>query len=205
MRPEREEAFRLIDERPNGCLIDPIILYSMCALAVQDVLAAVLRSIGIARSTVGLFDTLLAERKHFESGGFLSMGKQGEDFVRHEVAEDAVKENTRRIEAASAWARERCTVVPSVGAGDPPPEWLQLFENMDESFSDTLLAASGSRRTLLCDDQRLRSEGKEAFQCEGVWLHPVLTKALERRLMAKDRYAEVVEDLEYRAATPSRP
>jgi hypothetical protein len=73
-----------------------------------------------------------------------------------------------------------------------------LSEVFDRVFYDTLVAAEGNSYHLLSDDLRFRQLSKFACKIDGVWLQPILIKALQDGAITRLEYAEFLVELAQR-------
>lgn len=194
--PERMKAFGAIDANEQGYIVGPLTLFMMHILKIQDSVYAVTGRLGITQSTLSLLKDLLQDRKaYLQHGNYLTLSKEGAQFVGMEVTKEDVGESIRKIEEILGWTTAHCDIIPAIAKSDSQHIGAHTENLMHPAFFDTLLAADGSGRTLLCDDFHLRSLGKQIFNLEGVWLQPLLMKALEKKCISTDLYFQTVVTL----------
>jgi hypothetical protein len=126
----------------------------------------------------------------------MSIGKEGERFVRSEITGEEVKKMIEYFEEMISWVGKNCEVVPIKGALDIPRERKgPLTEMLGGSFLDTILISTESGNLLFSDDERLRTFAKSEFGVDGVWTQILLMFALNEKAIEKSRYNEVILNL----------
>jgi hypothetical protein len=126
----------------------------------------------------------------------MSIGKEGERFVRSEVTAEDVRRVIEYFENMLSWIGDNCEVVPVTGALDVPREQRDLLVDMlGAPFLDSVLIATESGNLLYSDDERLRSFAKLEFKVEGVWTQIILMLALNEEVIEKERYNQAVLQL----------
>lgn len=190
--PERLAAFKLIDSHPGGFVVDPITLYVICVLDIQEGVVAVTGRLGLVQSTLDCFNNLLEKRRVHTGGERMMMFKKDGQFYKQEISAQDVERSVRFLERVLAWALTKCDLLPAVGKTDLDQDGREVAGYMAPAFMDTLLAAQGANRILLSDDLHLRRLAKGLLNVNGVWLQPVLIKALRRKDISRDRYNEAI-------------
>jgi hypothetical protein len=75
------------------------------------------------------------------------------------------------------------------------PEVRRLGELAHPSIMDTIAAASGSGRVLLCEDRRLRQLSAEVGVPKSVWLQPAISVCLSAGSLSRRAYDDMLIDL----------
>ena len=83
------------------------------------------------------------------------------------------------------------TVVPAEAAAGIKDEAKQLFDELDEAYLDTVLAAKGSDRILLSDDGPFRVLAAEAGGIKTVWTQAAVSFAVGQKELSSESYFEV--------------
>jgi len=193
---ERRKAIALISEGNNEFMVDPLTLFNIYTLRVQEIVTATIGKLGITQSGLDLLRSLIEERSLLgvrTSHGYMS--KQGDQYIWREVTKDDIEADVRKLEEICAWASNHCVVLPAVGTDESPAVARKFAGMMDSAFTDCILAANGTGRVLLSDDQRLRLYAKQLWGVDGVWLQSVLLVAVDRNLMPFDLYSDVTASL----------
>jgi hypothetical protein len=190
---EFAQAIDLLAAKPKA-VIDPITLYGLSRLGIAEQMRACFEDLGVVQTTIDLLRRLVAERSQEKGTHHGTLGWDGEHYRMIEI-DDAV--SSRRIEQAEkalAFA-ESLTLVPAETSGDLQPGSLELFEDLDPSFLDTLYAAQGGERLLFSDELVFRQLAREIAGVEGVWTQPAALRAGQRGVMSADVYCEVIAAL----------
>ena len=180
----------------NGFVVDPLTLHSICRLGIQEAVVAATGRLGITESCLDLFRSLIEDRQlHQGKDGYLVLAKRGDEYVRQEITKEDIDSDIRQLQEIVDWAAANCEILPAVGTTEPESLARQMASLMDPAFTDCLLAASGSGRHLLSDDQRLRAYAKEFWNVDGVWVQPVLLTAGDRGLLSIESYCDATVSL----------
>jgi hypothetical protein len=174
-------------------MVDPLTLYSIYSFGIHNEINSGIGPLGITQSTLDLYSRYIQHLAIRRPGG--SFGKDGDMYVMTEYTQekiDAVVQHYRQIQD---WAVNNCTLIPAIGEVDIDLRFSKLVDTMDICFIDTIIAANGSNRLLLCDDMHLRILGKQILGCEGVWLQPVMSVCLREKTLTKQKYAETIAEM----------
>lgn len=193
---ERNRAYSLLSEKKPKLVIDLISLLTIHSLNISDAIVNVFGKLLIAQTTIEALQNFIRDRKGLEAKGFMTIGKEGQQYIRTDVTAEEVKSSLQYFEKMIDWVDENCEVCPVKGALDIPREQKDLFNEMlGAAFLDTLLIASENGNILFSDDERLRTFAKSEFEVDGVWTQILLMFALSENAIEKDRYTEAVLDL----------
>jgi tetratricopeptide (TPR) repeat protein len=186
---EREAALRKLAESTSGPVIDPISLVTLHGLGVLSDVQSGLGRCAVAQATLDEFRSLIRERS-LHDRGYLSLGKEGDTFVRVEVTADDVQRSIQQFEEVLAWTQANCEILPSIPARDfQREEEERVAELVGSAHKETLFAASGAGRLILCDDWHLRAVGQELLGVDGVWTQVVLMKLRAEGLLHLQEYS----------------
>jgi len=118
------------------------------------------------------------------------LGWDGEHYRMVELGPEAIEYRISEAEAVLAFA-ETLTLVPAEAAVDIPDEARKLYEDLDPSYFDTILAAHGDSRVLLSDDRPFRALAAEAIGVKGVWSQSAVMAAYVSQKIASYDYCKV--------------
>ena len=193
---ERNRAYSLLTEKKAKLVIDLISLLTIHSLNIGNIVSSVFGKLLIAQTTMEALQNFIRDKHGLEERGFMTIGKEGEQFIRAEVTADEVKRAVEYFEKLLSWVDENCEVTPVKGALDIPRERKDMLRDMLGSDSlDTLLIATDNGNLLFSDDERLRSLAKSEFNVEGVWTQVILMFALNENAIEKERYTEAILNL----------
>ncbi len=94
-----------------------------------------------------------------------------------------------------AWARTNAIVVPAIPDRDMTSDVRRIGELAHPSIMDTIVAASGSGRVLLCEDRRLRQLSEEVGVRKSVWLQPAISVCFSAGNLSRGSYDDMLLDL----------
>ena len=96
-------------------------------------------------------------------------------------------ETISEAEAVLSFA-ETLTRLPAEASVEMPDEARKLYEDLDPSYFDTILAARGDNRVLLSDDKAFRALSTEAIGVQGVWSQATVMSGLASQKVRPDDY-----------------
>jgi hypothetical protein len=130
------------------------------------------------------------ERERAKDNKQGTLGWDGEHYQMIELGPDAVNQLISQAQAVLSFA-ESLTRLPAEAPGDMPDQAKQLFEELDPAYLDTILAARGDGRILLCDDSPFRQIAAATAPIEGTWTQPAVTFAIDAGKLTPDNHFRV--------------
>jgi len=190
---EREMAFSaIVDAGARGCLLDAVTLHVVRRLKIEKAVTAICGPIGIADHTALSIDQKIYEiRKRIDESDMSLSWNHGQIY-RNEVSSEQKREALIVLESDRQWLAEQTITIPARGTKDPSPELRALMRRFGRQIFDDLLAAQGSGRLFVCEDQSLRAIGQSEFGVKSTWLQPVLMKAIIDKKMTREEYRQAV-------------
>ncbi len=179
-----------VPQKPR-LIIDIISLLTIHELGIQDKLVEVFGRFGISQVTLDLIKETVAQRKGMESKGYMTIGKEGEQFVREEVTPEQIENNAKYLSGIFDWTKENCDVLPCNAALVNVKENKKLKKLLGKSFLETALIASEKGNMLFSDDERLRSLAKIEYGVEGVWTQMLLMVLSGSGNISPEEYAKL--------------
>ncbi len=192
---ERNQAISLLNNKPK-LIIDIISLMTLCGINTGDIIIKAFGKLGIAQSTIDFIQDTINERKGIQSKGFMTIGKEGDEFVRQEISSADILCSIEYLESILDWIKNNCDIIPCNTALNIRRDRKQYLDKMfGSSFVDTVLIASETGNILYSDDEQLRSFAKTEFNVDGVWTQIVLMYCLNINLLEKAKYTEGIVKL----------
>jgi tetratricopeptide (TPR) repeat protein len=194
-RPEDyQEAHRVLTAKRRA-VVDPITLYGLVRLKIAEEVRAAFDDLAVVQTTIDLLRRVLVEREQGRGRRQRTLGWDGEHYQMVELGPDAIEQRISEAQAVLAFA-ESLTRVPAEAPGEIKEEAKELFNDLDNAYLDTVLAACGDNRVLLCDDFPFRVVAGEAARIESVWTQPAVAFAVGRsQAVTIDDYLRVVNAL----------
>lgn len=162
------EANTTLNEASRRAVVDPITLYGLVRLKIAETLRASFDDLGVVQTTIDLLRRVLHERESERGRHQGTLGWNGEHYQMIELGPDAIEGRISLIREVLKFA-ETLTVVPAEALGDIKDDAKRLFEDLDDAYLDTVLAAKGDNRILLCDDLPFRLLAAEAATIPTIW------------------------------------
>jgi len=164
-----------------------------------DIGASIVLAFGNPVVTQTTIDTLSQRIQQFKNselhGGFLTLGKRQEHYIREEVKLEDLRKNRRILEEILDWIFSNCVIEPC---------WASLKINMNNkkeldeiigvSFVDSALVASQPEYVLYAEDAYLRAcvQNEPFFLTNSVWTQVVLLWLLAYGYINYQKYSEAV-------------
>ncbi len=189
---EREIALGLVANSKEGFILEPISLFLLHTLSLLDSVQLLCGKLAVTQAALDEYRKAIAE-SDIHRDGYMTIGKQGEQFVRQEITAEDVAKHVGQLESVLKWAEEHCEIVPAIPKRDieeSDPKGAKRL--MGRAYYETLLAASGSNRVLISDDWHLRRLGKGSFGVESVWTQPVLLACVSRGVLERNKYSNTI-------------
>ena len=194
-RQENRLAIYILQKKPK-LIIDLISLMTLHGLGLQNVTTRIFGKFGIAQSTIDLLQYTVLEHKGIKSRGFMTINKEGEEFVKNNISADQIKNNIEYFQILLNWIYENCDILPCTEALNINREFKkQLSEPLGQPFIDTMLIAKEPGYILFSDDQNLRIFAKNQFNIDGVWTQVVLSFCKSCNELNKNDYNQAIVKL----------
>ncbi|NTW26872.1 MAG: hypothetical protein HGA36_00950 [Candidatus Moranbacteria bacterium] len=196
-RDEKLNSIRAIKSIDSPKLIiDVISLLTISHLEIADEVVRVYGKFGIAQSTLDTLRDIIADRKGMGRKGFMTIGKEGESFVRQEITAQQVKDGVEFLDNLLQWTMKNCDVLPCTTALKLDKKEKKLRKMLGGSFFDTILIASEKAENILfSDDERLRSLANNEYGCNGIWTQLLLMDMIARKSISEETYAKATVGL----------
>lgn len=192
-KEERDNSMAVLRKNKEVKLvIDAISIFTIHELDIADEVIKNYGRMGIAQSTIDLIKEMIFERKGIEAKGYMTIGKDGDQYVREEISAEKIQKNKEYLEKIISWIEQNCDVIPCTAALDLTSEQKKVSNMLGKSFFDTILICTKDNNILFSDDERLRSLATTEYEVEGVWSQLLLMDLLSREAINKDSYAKYV-------------
>ena len=193
-KEERDSAMTILCTIPT-LILDPVAIVSLNALGIADVVANHFAKLTIAQSTIELFEQALRER-NMCTGGVMSVGKQGQHYVKYITTPSEVQEAIRQLQSILAFIRSKCEVIPAYGnLAFPRGERLKIERSLREAFFDSICIAAQTDGVLYSDDHYLRSISASQYNVKGVWTQSLLMCMRDNGVFSREEYARMTVQL----------
>ena len=194
-KDEREHAINLLHSKPR-IIIDIISLLTIYCLNCSNIIIKQFGKLGIAQSTIDLIKSIVDEREGVHAGGLLTIGKQGDQFIRQEISAEDMKRSAEYFKDILGWIDGNCDILPVRPALKINKNTRDDFnKTLGASFVDTILIASESGNLIYSDDAYLRAVAKNDFNVEGIWTQPLLMQSVKQDILEREKYNEIIVKL----------
>jgi tetratricopeptide (TPR) repeat protein len=172
---------------------DPIALLTIHSLDIKELLVKAYGKFGVAQSTLDLINQQISQLEPIKDKGYLTLGKQGEQFTKWEVKPETIKKNIKYLTDLSQWIKDNCEILPITEMEDITKEQKEDLEKLFGIPSiDTVLLARTKGKLLFSDDQPLREVSKNEYRVKGIWTQALLMSALGKGFITQEQYDDYV-------------
>ncbi|MGK7954251.1 MAG: tetratricopeptide repeat protein [Crocosphaera sp.] len=198
--------------RKGGLIVvDPISLLTLHQLDIADEIVKNFGNLGIAQSTINLFQGMVEELQGWKSGGFNTVGMKDGQTIWQEVSSENIEQRRSSFEQLIEWSRNNCDILPCWKALELEIEKNEKFnrrklnrEDLNQTFglafADTMLIASEPNRILYSDAQWLRWYTQYInfdSEVKGVWTQVMLKYCQEKEYIDEEKYYKATFKLIY--------
>lgn len=170
-------------------VIGPVAILTIHHLHIANDVVDVLGKLGIAQSTVDLFQSMVESEQGLRSQGFSTIRAEAGKGVIEDFSAEQVKQRVKLLEDILVWIRKNCEVLPCYKALEISSDmYNQLQEIFGAAFTDTALIAGEPGRILYSDDQCLRRYAFVDSRVPGIWTQVVLKYCFVKQNFNAPRY-----------------
>jgi tetratricopeptide (TPR) repeat protein len=194
---ERDEALRLLGSTTTF-IVDPLTLHNLFTLSLLEKVVSTVGQLAVTQSCIDFYNYLIVSKKSElgKKGGIISKTDAG--YVNYDHSNESTEKSIDTLRSIVDWVTTNCIIAAAIENDTPSAAMQLLSEVFDRVFYDTLVAAEGNSYHLLSDDLRFRQLSKFACKIDGVWLQPILIKALQDGAITRLEYAEFLVELAQR-------
>lgn len=190
---ERNAAFEAIERNECcGCIVDILTFHIIRRLGIENAVSAICGQIGITESSVDVLRLRKEDIKSHIGKAFMNISWRDGQYFRDEITDEHLQSVLKMLDDDMHWIDQHCKIHPAEGTRELSPQIRKLSGVFDRNFCDTILAADGSNRLLLCEDYAYRMIGAQEFRLKSSWLQPVLVAAQKQNLLTTDGYVEAI-------------
>jgi tetratricopeptide (TPR) repeat protein len=188
---ERTQALRVLASKPS-VILDPLTFWIAGANGILEYLDATFGPLGITASGIEMLTRCRDHRqRYFQTAmGTLGANEAGDALVLDEPSDERKAATLALADHILTWATTKSVVVTALPKADLDPTLRAIGAHMDPAILDTLAAADGSGRFLLCEDRRLRMLAKDSMQKDGAWLQAAMITARNAGKVSNEAYYE---------------
>ncbi|QBD82778.1 tetratricopeptide repeat protein [Ktedonosporobacter rubrisoli] len=190
---ESAEVSRILTEDNPKLVLDITSIMTMHGLGIIDEVVNVFGKIAVVQTTVDQLTNLINSRTGLDEKGFMSLGKEGEHYIKEDVSAGQIRKNTEYLQSILESVKENSEVIPCEEALTiPVGQREKLYSLFGHDAIDSILLAKQEKRILVSEDERLRSFAKGSYTVHGAWTQPIARQLLSRGKIEKERYQKLV-------------
>lgn len=147
----------------------------------------------MAQSTIDQLTDLIARRKGIGARGYMTLGKEGEAYVREEITAEQIQKNTAYLQAIFDWIQHNCEVIACEEALTLASSQRQkLYDLFGADAIESVLLAKQEKRVFVSEDERLRNFAKNSYGVDGAWTQALLEQLLSKGKLDTRTYQKLV-------------
>lgn len=182
----------LTTEHPRF-VADITTLMTLHGLEVANKVVELFGKIAIAQSTIDQLTDLITRRKSIGARGYMTVGKEGEAYVKEEITAEQIQKNTAYLQAVFEWVQHNCEVIAceealTLASG----QWQNLYDLFGADAIDSVLLAKQEKRVFVSEDERLRNFAKNSYGVDGAWTQALLEQLLSKGKLDASTYQKLV-------------
>jgi hypothetical protein len=191
--PERNLATgAIIENQAKGCVLDEITLHVVRRLKLERAVIAVCGPIGILeRTALRVQQQVFDLEENIDTPDMSLLFRDGQ-YYRNEVTSEQKHEALKALQEDKKWIADNTATLPAQGTKDPGPQLRTLIKRFGSEFVDDILAAEGTGRLLVCEDQLFRVIAQSEFGVKATWLQPILMKARAENIITAEDYQRAI-------------
>lgn len=188
---EKNVALKSLKENCKvGCVVDDLTLHIIRTLTIEDIVISVCGPISMTESSIDTFRNRRERILSQQGSVYSSLYWENNQFYMHEVSESQLEQALEGANSDLDWIDNFVEVIPAETEHTIPEDAILIRDTIDHTFLDSILAAQGANRLLLCEDQSYRMYAQTKFGIPASWLQMVLFFAFEHGIISVDRYSD---------------
>ena len=176
----------------NGCVTDALTFYIIRRLGLENTIVEMCGRIGLTESSVDVFRQRQEEIKFHGGKPFLVMSFQNGQYFREEITAERLLTALNEVQGDLLWIDKNCDILPAESDLGLTPTFRNISKRFGGNLFDSILAADGSHRILLCEDYQYRLSATQNGKLTATWLQPVLMMAQDKSIISPKKYDDAV-------------
>lgn len=190
---ERNIALKAIENNSGvGCVTDALTFYIIRRLGLEDAVVKICGKIGVTESSVDIFRTRLEEIELHGGKPFLVVAYQNGQYVKEDITIEKLQAAHTEVKNDLKWIEENCDILAAESDLESVSVFRDIFKKFGKNFFDSVLAADGAKRILLCEDYPYRLVATHNIDLKTTWLQPVLMMARDKNILSPDKFDDVI-------------
>lgn len=190
---EIADTIRVLTTESPKLVADITTLMTLHGVEVANEVVELFGKIAIAQSTIDQLTDLIISRKGIGERGFMTVGKEGEAYVKEEITAEQIQKNTAYLQAIFDWIQHNCEVIACEEALTLASGQRQkLYDLFGADAIDSVLLAKQEKRVFVSEDERLRNFAKNSYGVDGAWTQALLEQLLSKGKIDTNSYQKLV-------------
>lgn len=190
---ERNIALQAIESNSKrGCVTDALTFYLIRRLGLEDAVVEICGNIGMTESSVDFFRQRLEEIELHGGKSFIVLSYQNGQYVKEDITVDKLQATHNEVKNDLKWIEDNCKILPAESELESEAAFRDISKKFGKNFLDSVSAAHGANRILLCEDYPYRLVATHNIDLKTTWLQPVLVMARDKNILSLDKFDEVI-------------
>lgn len=190
---ERDIAVKAIAHNSKaGCVTDALTFYIIRRLGIEDTIIEMCGAIGVTESSVDVFRQRREDIEFHGGRPFWVMSYQNGEYFREEISAEKLRTALHEVQNDLSWIEENCDILPAESDLALSTAFRKISKRFGRNIFDSILAADGSHRLLLCEDYWYRLLATQNGKLPATWLQPVLMMARDGNILSPEKYDDAV-------------
>ena len=190
---ELADVRRVLTTEHPRLVADITTLMTLHGLEVANDVVELFRKIAIAQSTIDQLTDLITRRKGIGARGYMTVGKEGEAYVKEEITAEQLQKNTAYLQTMFDWIQHNCEVIACEEALTLVSVQRQkLYDLFGADAIDSVLLAKQEKRVFISEDERLRNFAKNSYGVDGAWTQALLEQLLSKGKLDTRTYQKLI-------------
>lgn len=190
---EIADARRILTSDGPRLVVDITTLMTLHGLEVANEVVELFGKMAIAQSTIDQLTDLITIRQGIGGRGYMTVGKEGEAYVKEDVTAEQIQKNSTYLRAIFDWIQLSCDVIPCEEALTLASGQRQkLYDLLGTDSTDSVLLAKQEKRIFVSEDESLRNFSKIYYGVDGAWTQALLEQLLGKGKIDQRNYQKLV-------------
>lgn len=193
--PEITEKELEMIRTADKILLDLSSVYTLAMLNLLDKIPFLFKIIFVPQAVLDDIGQLILT-KTSDIGPTMSLGKEGDHYVRSDITADDVRKSREFLQMMVDFIQAKAEIVPSTAVFSLGKAKVEELEDLFGKSSIATVSAAKEREVLLySDDLYLRIYAERDWNVKGTWTQPILQNLAEKKIMTEDEYHRAVVTL----------
>lgn len=172
----------------QGCVVDALTLHIIYVLELTDIIKATCGDIYMTESDFDVFRSRLDRAKVRGSKPQSVLVYQNGQIYREDISSEQLEGHINYCSKELEWIENNILSIIAESEHPIPEEAAKIRDIISYTFLDPILASQKEEKLFLCEDKAFRKFASAHFGIANTWLQPVLSTALQSKIITNKEY-----------------